>query len=93
MPRKSVDEADDECLHKKEEWERSQRSSGLVEAQDEVELDIQRHLFHVLKGKYIGKVHKDFVKNAKDLEDCTNKTHADNVGLYNYKTRYTIQLR
>lgn len=93
-PRKSIDgDGEDDCLHKREDWERSQRSSGLVEATDEVELDIQRHLFQVLKGKYIGTVHKDFVKNAKNLEEGTNKTHADNVGLYSYNTRYAIQSR
>lgn len=35
-----------------------------------------------MKDKFIGKVHKDFVKRARNLNDGTNRTYGDNVGLY-----------
>ena len=86
-------EKEEESNEDREEWEKSQRSSGLIEKHDELSMDIQRQLYRLMKDKFIGKVHQEFTKKAHKLNDGTKKTYADNVGLYSQKIRYMIQPR
>lgn len=46
-----------------------------------------------MKEKLTGKVHRTFMKQARELNDGSTRTHADNVGLYNCRTRYAIKYR
>lgn len=90
-PKKKADQ--DESNEGREEWEKSQRSSGLIEKNDDLWLDNQRHLYKVMKDKFTGRVHQDFTKKARNLNDGSRKTYADNVGVYAQKIKYTIQPR